>query len=436
MPRPHIVMIDCHDLGQHLGCYAQPSVVSPNLDALAAEGILFENSFCTAPQCSPSRASLYTGRHAHSNGMFGLAHGLFKWRLHHDELYLAKYLQQAGYTTAHIGTQHVSEYSQAAFQARGFDHRIDGDAWAREAGPNAQQFIRNYDHDKPLFLNVGFGEPHRTHKGQYNVDHPEDSKGIELPPYIPDVPQAHQEFAELQGMIRDLDTAVGLIINALKQKGLYENTWIIFTTDHGLAMPRAKCTLYEAGIRTALIMRWPDGNLIGGRRFTEMVSHVDVLPTLLEALDLPIPERLHGHSYWPLTQGNDFQPNAQVYGEKTYHTSYEPMRCIRTKTHKLIVNLEVDIGINVPSDVQHSPIYPLMIHEITRHRPYLELYDLVNDPLERDNLAGKPEVAEIEHDLKQRLLLWMESTNDPILNGPIPSPYYYDALDNLKNSRG
>jgi N-sulfoglucosamine sulfohydrolase len=427
----NIVMIDCHDLGRHLGCYGRHTVVSPNLDALAQRGILFEKSFCTAPQCSPSRAALYTGRYPHANGMMGLAHNPFSWRMHDDEIHLARYLQDVGYITTLVGGQHVTGRTEADVKNLGFHGFVPGGK-AKEAGPNAQRFIQEYRDDAPFFLNVGFDEPHRNEKHQYNVEQPETSKGAAVPPYLPDIPTAHKEFAELQGMIRDMDAAVGLIVQALAANNLMENTWLIFTTDHGLAMPRAKCTLYDAGNETALIMYWPGGGLAGGKRFNEMVSHVDLVPTLLEALGLPVPEKLHGRSYWSLLQGGSYQPRDHVFMEKTFHTAYEPMRGIRTARYKLIVNLEVDIAINVPTDIQHSPIYPAMMDDITRHRPHIELYDLESDPLEKHNLAGLPRAAETERDLKQALLKWMRETDDPILQGPVASPYYAKALEMLK----
>ncbi|MBZ0301905.1 MAG: DUF4976 domain-containing protein, partial [Anaerolineae bacterium] len=109
-------------------------------------------------------------------------------------------------------------------------------------------------------------------------------------------------------------------------------------------------------------------------------------------------------------------------------------RCIRTATYKLIVNLDQDLAVNVPSDIQKSPLYPLMIEQLIGHRPHVELYDLVADPKEMHNLAGEPEVADIERDLKQRLYRWMQDTDDPILQGPVPSPYYHDALALLKDA--
>ncbi|MBK8019909.1 MAG: sulfatase-like hydrolase/transferase [Chloroflexi bacterium] len=282
-------------------------------------------------------------------------------------------------------------------------------------------------HEKPFFLNIGFFETHRDEIGRFRNHPPDRVRGVEVPPYLPDTPESRQEAAELQGSVKHLDTAVGAILDVVRQQGLLHDTWVIFTTDHGIAMPRAKCTLYDPGIETALLMLAEPFGLVGGRVIRDLISHVDLTPTILDALGLPIPDRLQGRSYWPLLQGEPYTPRQHIFAEKTYHTAYEPQRAIRTERYKLIANLEVDI-INVPADIQHSPIYPQMIDELTDERPPLELYDLMEDPLERDNLTGDPAHAEIQRALTQTLLAWMEETNDPILRGPIPSPYYHRAM--------
>jgi arylsulfatase A-like enzyme len=210
---------------------------------------------------------------------------------------------------------------------------------------------------------------------------------------------------------------------------------VIFATDHGAAMPRAKCTLYDPGIEVALLWRWP-GTLPGGRVISEMVSNVDVTPSLLEALALPVPASVQGRSFWPLSSGSSqaYVPRAEIFAEKTFHTYYEPMRAIRTLDHKLIVNFEVSTTVDVPTDIRQSPIYPLMLSQFGGVRSPVELYDLQADPWEQHNLADQPEVSTIQADLGRRLLVWMEQTDDPLLRGPVASPYYADALNRLRAS--
>jgi N-sulfoglucosamine sulfohydrolase len=423
--QPNFVLITCHDLGKHLGCYGQSTVPSPNLDELASQGVLMDNAFCTAPQCSPSRSALHTGRHAHSNGVMGLTHNPFNWRLHANERHLAHLLYKAGYSTALIGHQHLtSQPLELGYQM------VVPEAPALETAKNVRAFFKEVrKSERPFYLEVGFVETHRPYDWGGAV--PDDSRGVSVPPYLPDTTEAHNELAALQGAIRHLDEAVGVIMQALKETELEESTWLIFTVDHGLAMPRAKGTLYDTGLEVALLMRWPVAGLSGGKRFSDIVSHVDLLPTLLEGAGLPLPADLQGHSYWALLQDAEYKSNQAVFGEKTYHTAYEPMRAVRTATHKLVVNFEVGPKVDVPDDTRYSKIYPLMLDMMTGQRPYMELYDLRTDPYETTNLSDHPDHSEVQNALASILLNWMIETQDPLLAGPIPSPFYQVSLDRL-----
>ncbi len=417
----NLIILDCHDLGQHMGAYGWKTVPTHNLDALASRGIRFENHFCTAPQCSPSRSGIYTGRYPHANGMFGLAHAPFNWRLNPNEMHLAQIMRQAGYQTAIIGIQHVTAHQPESVQALGFD-----EVTLTQNPSEVARHVKDYlgkGQIKPFFLKVGFEYPHRDARGRFKQAPPDTSLGVEIPPYLPDCPQAQEEFAELQGVIKAMDEAVGKILDEIKQAGLLANTWIIFTTDHGIAMPMAKCTLYDPGIETALMMYAQPFGLLGGKVYEQLINNVDLLPTILDMLEITPPENLHGQSFAPLLRDLPFQERKEIFAEKTFHTAFEPQRAVRTKRFKLIWNLEAGI-INVPGDVMRSPIFPQVIESVVKERPHFELYDLLNDPNERTNLVGHPEYEQVFWDLRQRLLNWMEATQDPLVEGPIASPFF------------
>ncbi len=425
----NLVLIDCHDLGRHLGAYGRSTVPSPNLDALAADGVRFDNSFCTAPQCSPSRAGLYTGRYPHATGMLGLAHQPFGWRLNAGEIYLARYLLDAGYSTAHVGMQHVTDRTPEAVQQLGFQE-VRPAHHAGDVADAAIDWLRGAP-DGPFFLNIGFTEPHRDESGLFKQAAPDTQLGVDVPPYLPQTAEARAEFAELQGVIGLMDEAVGRIRGALAELDLLGDTWLIFTTDHGLAMPRAKTTLYDPGIETALIMYSPPFGLTGGRTFDTLISNVDLVPTILDMLGLTVPASIQGRSFADLLRGNTYRPREHIYAGKTFHTDYEPQRAIRSQRYKLIWNAEVDI-INVAGDIMHSPIYPQMIEQLTVERPPFELYDLQSDPLEQHNRIDDVDYMLVATELRQHLLNWMQQTGDPILKGPIASPYYERALKLLR----
>jgi arylsulfatase A-like enzyme len=426
--RPHVVCLTCHDLGRHLGCYGVPGVRTPTLDALAAEGVRFASHFCTSPGCSPSRAAIATGRYPHANGVLGLAHAHFGWELAAGERHVASLLGEAGYYPVLFGLQHVTYHVESL----GF-REVHPERPADAVAASLERFLAAWSGSDPLYLEINFFEPHRPF--DFGGVTPDTEQGVFVPAYLPDNEEARGEFALMQGAIRKVDQAVARIQEALRKRGLLEETLVVFTADHGIAFPRSKGTLYDAGIETALLMRWPAGGITGGQVLPSLVSNVDLLPTLLELAGTPVPESVQGRSFLSLLRGGAYAPREEVFAEKTFHNEYDPLRCIRTDRHKLIARLEVSNPIEPPADILASPTYRTMIEETLRPRatPF-ELYDLEADPLERENLSGKPETADLERDLKRRLASWMRETDDPLLKGPVASPFYYGTIGSLNDA--
>jgi arylsulfatase A-like enzyme len=414
----------CHDLGRFLGCYGIETVRTPNLDRLAAGGVRFERAFCTAPQCSPSRAALTTGRFPHANGVMGLTHGRFGWDLHANEQTIAQLLGAGGYETHLFGLQHVSPHVERL----GFQH-VHREGFAPDVAAEVAAFLQTSTGapERPLYLEINLREPHRPY--DQGGAEPETSAGVTVPPYLPDTPASREEFAALQGAIHAADDAVGIVLAALDAAGLAEKTLFFFTTDHGVAMPRAKCTLYDPGIGVALMVRWPAAALSPGAVLDPLISNVDVLPTLLDVAGVPRPANLQGRSFLPLLQGTEYEPRTEIFAEKTYHSYYDPMRGVRTEHHKYIRNFSSAFLVEVPGDVQLGPIYRTELQRyVTATHPAVELYDLEGDPFEQHNLAGTPQVVTIERDLDTRLWRWMDETADPLLNGPVASPAYRQSI--------
>ena len=431
MARPNIILLNCHDIGQHLGCYGVETVNTPSIDGLAAEGVRFSNSFCTAPSCSPSRASIFTGRYPHNNGMLGLAHGDFAWDLHPTERHLAGLLRDAGYRTALIGLQHETRRPQEmGWQDLLKGGPCDGVAdraieWLREAGKA----------NRPFYAQIGFFEPHR--KFDYGGATPDGSKGVTIPPWIADEPSAREEFAGYQGAIRKVDAAIGEIVRAADELGLRDNTITIYTADHGMPFPRAKCSLHNPGISVPFIVRWPEGRWTGGTVHSEMISNIDYLPTLLEAVGIDVPANVQGRSLLGLLNGTGYAPRTEVFAEMTYHDYFDPRRCILTATHKLIANFTTAFFFMNPSQTWRPLTVTVDPPEPTyAYHPHIELYDLRNDPLESENLADKPEHAETQKGLMSKLLTWMQDTDDPLLDGPPPSPHHLTTIEKLKSAGG
>jgi len=403
LPRD-IVVMTTHDIGRHLHCYGQESVISPNLDAFAADGVRFTLAFATAPQCSPSRASLASGMYPHNNGVMGLTHAGFDWAL--AVPHAAAILGEHGFEAHLFGGQHVTSHPEGlGFQAV---HAI----------ADFEKVLAQKGQDQRLYLEINFDETHRPYPPAG-----ETPRGLVVPGYLPDGPESVEEMTAVEQTIATMDAAVGRVLSALDHAGRADGAMVVFTTDHGLAMPRAKCTLYDPGLEVALLVRWPAGGLGAGVTGSQLASNIDVLPTLLESCGLPVPAGVQGQPLFGPGRG-------EVFAEKTFHSYYDPMRCIRTDRYKYIRNFETAFAVEVPADIQAGPIFRSDPSRYSRDRSSItELYDLETDPLEMTNLAGRPEVAKIERELSGRLWSWMRETSDPLLNGPVGSPRYRQAIE-------
>jgi len=264
---------------------------------------------------------------------------------------------------------------------------------------------------------------------------PDEERGVAVPPYLQDTVLAREELAELQGAVRALDAAVGRLLAGLHQRGLAERTIVAFTTDHGLALPRAKCSLYDPGLETALLLRLPGQDVAGGRTLDPLMSNVDLLPTLLDLLGVPIPGRVQGRSVAPALIGGALTPREAIFGEMTYHDYYDPRRCVRTARHKLIVNFTAAPGFMDPSQSWRPRTTTVEPPDpAVAYHPLLELYDLADDSHEWQNLADDPDHATIRAELLARLASWMGETGDPLLAGAVMPPLHRIALDVLRGA--
>lgn len=448
--RPNILLVHCHDLGQYLHCYGVKTVQTPNLDRFAAEGVRFARSFCTNPGCSASRASIFTGRYPHSNGVMGLTHANFAWDLNPGERHLAQMLHDAGYRTAAVGVIHETA---SGFQRCGYERHVK-QASAAPATDAAIKLLNEFRQqpDKPFFLCVGFIEPHRlpyrepAWPGALPGDcsfpgpalQPDDSLGVEVPGYLRNTEGTRRELAGLQGAVRHVDAQVGRLLAALKESGLEAGTLVIFTTDHGIAMPRAKCTVYEPGVQVAFMLRLPGRQgWHGGAVRNEMISNIDYLPTILELLGLPVPANVQGRSFAPLLDGRQYQPRQEIFTELTYHNYYDPRRAIRTEAHKLIVNFTTAPALMDDSQCwRPSSDVTVPQNPAAAYHPHVELYDLGKDPWEQNDVAEKREYAAIRTDLLRRLHEHLVETQDPVLQGAVTPPHHRRALELLEGKAG
>lgn len=428
---PNIVEFIMHDLGTHLSCYGESGARTPNIDALAGESVVFDNMFCTAPQCSPARASIMTGCYPHSVGMMGLAH--LGWGYRSGQRTITQLLRERGYRTWLGGIHHECGHGPERF----VKEQLGYDEYSR-AEP-VELLGRASASGKPFFFSMGFFAAHRPFEADVTDDQ---IAATVLPSYVPDTPATRRDVAQLEALVAKTDVTIGRALRVLEESGAAENTIVLFTTDHGPDLNRAKMTLYDPGIQVACLLRLPPAVMRDpprGLRVPALASTIDILPTLLDLTGAQTPEFVQGRSLVPAIDDACRRPASAagtgpaprespprrigreyVIAEKTYHVIYDPQRCIRTRRYKYIVNWKPYQPIQLT--VQHSARIGLdwcgELYGTARGEE--ELYDLEADPGELTNLAYLDGYQEVRRDLRERLFTALRETGDPLLDGPVP----------------
>jgi N-sulfoglucosamine sulfohydrolase len=411
--QPNILYLHSHDTGRYVQPYGHP-VPTPNIQRLADQGVLFRRAFCAAPTCSASRACLLTGQYGHNNGMLGLAHR--GWSLNDYHQHLVHPLHDAGYHSVLIGEQHIAKRPDII----GFDRVVKIETTrVASVAPVAIEILAGPP-PEPFFMSVGFFETHRDF-----LDPPSlrDALYSLPPPNLPDTPDTRRDMAAYKASARSLDQGVGAVLEALDLHGLADDTLIIFTTDHGLAFPGAKATLFDRGLGVMLIMRGP-GGFAGGKVHDALVSHIDVYPTVCELVGIERLDFLQGLSMLPLVRGGQTAIRDAIFAEMTWHAAYEPQRAVRTERFKYIHRFG-DRDRPVLCNCDDSPSKTLLLERgwADRRVPVEQLYDLTFDPNEAANLAGEASHESELAELRERLFEWMRKTGDPLLKGdPAPPP--------------
>ncbi len=436
----NVVLVITDDQGQDAGCYGNPVLKTPHLDQLAKDGTLFPYAFATTASCSASRSVLLTGLHNHRNGHYGHQHAFHKFSSYPNLQSLPLYLKKAGYRTARIGKYHVAPESVYAF-----DQAFPGSSRSPVQMANRCKPLFTADSPKPFFLLYCTSDPHRSgasvpgdplrpnafgnkakgYPGVKPVAY--DPKEVIVPSFLPDTPTCRAELAQYYQSVSRIDQGLGQLIDNLKQAGVYEDTLIIYISDHGIAFPGAKTTVYEPGLRSPCVVRNPYAK-DRGVRCDAMVSWVDITPTILDfAQDVPERANFHGRSFLPVLEQTNTKGWDTVFASHTFHeiTMYYPMRVVRERRYKLIWNIAHPLQYPSSTDLWAAPtwqeryrqgpetLYGQRTVQAYLHRPKFELYDLENDPDEVHNLAESEEHAAVLTRLQKRLKDFQKKTEDP-----------------------
>jgi N-sulfoglucosamine sulfohydrolase len=430
--KPHIIMYLSDDHGwEYLGCYGNPVIQTPNLDALAEQGMRFTHAFTTTPTCAPSRSTIYTGLYPARHGAMG-NHTACK----PDLKTLPAYLRELGYRVAIAGKKHVKPEDTFDFEyAGGFlPKREDQPRKYRAEGLDLKpvdRFLASHAKEKPnqpLFLVLGDSSPHVT----WEKNRIYDPEKLLLPPYIADTPISRRALANYYQDITTMDQRIGDFVDLLKKHGYEENTLFIYTTDHGSEWPHCKWTVYDTGIRLPFIARWP-GKMKEGSACDAMISFVDLLPTFIDIAGGNPPGDLDGRSFKDvlLSKASTFRDKIYATHSRDGNMNVFPQRCVRDRKYKYVLTLRPESVFTthfteVPGiPDSHAEVWNSWVERaksdprtaklvyLIQHHPVEELYDIVADPYELNNLAFSVVMEPILEEMRADLEHWMTSQNDP-----------------------
>ena len=409
--RPNIIWIVGEDLGPQLRCYGDKRAITPNIDRLARQGSRFTRAFTHAPVCAPSRSGLITGRYPTQIGTHHMRSTLLK-----PPPAFTSYLRQAGYYVAWPGKTDFN----FAVPKDSFDSTKD---WLRRTPTN-----------RPFFgyMNIGV-----THESQIRASAEQFAKNtarlkgeerqntakVKVPPYYPDTPEVRRNIANYYELVTALDYRLGEILDRLNEVGLLENTIVIFFGDHGWGMPRGKRWIYDSGMRVPLIVRWP-GHIKAGSTRDELVTFIDIAPTMLSLAGADVPGELTGRVFLGDKTG---PPRKYVFAHRDrMDEAYDRIRCARDARFKYIRNYEPELP--YAQRIQYMDEMPAI--RVWREwnaagklkgpqkiffsatKPAEEFYDLQADPNEIRNLVDSLKHRKKLNELRTALDGWIAQTKD------------------------
>lgn len=426
--RPNILLLLADDWAwPHAGAYGDKVVKTPTFDRVAREGALFTNAFSAAPSCTPSRASLLTGRAVHQ-----LEEGGNLWSALPSKFAVyPDLLEQAGYV---VGFTRKG-WGPGDFAASGRKRNPAGDQFK-----SFDEFFKQLPTGKPFCFWFGSPDPHRPYDKGTGAKSGMKAENVVVPAFLPDAPEVRNDILDYYFAIERFDREIGGILKTLEDAKLLDKTLVVITGDNGLPFPRAKANVYDAGAHQPFAVRWP-GKVKAGRVLDEFVVLTDLAPTFLEAAGMkPLPE-MTGRSLMPLLAGQKQSGRDKVFLERERHANVRrgdlgyPVRAVRTNDLLYIRNLRPDrwpagdptvyFAVGDFGDIDPGPSKDLLLTRrndpvigkffklATDKRPAEELYDLKKDRGQINNIADKSEYATTKKKLRAELDKWMRETQDP-----------------------
>ncbi len=432
--RPHIVLFMADDFSWHDSePYGATDVRTPNLARLAKEGMRFDRAFAASPTCTPSRSAVYTGMFPFRNGAHP-NHSLIKEGIRT----LPDYFKELGYRVVLAGKAHVGPREQFAFEyLKGSNFMPAGKKqvlWTELNTGVVDKLLAEHEKAAPLCLLVCSHSPHVfwMDAKDYNAE------DVKVPPYLLDTPETRAMRTKYYTEVTHMDAQLGDVMTSMQKHGYAGNAMLVFTADQGAQWPMSKWTLYDAGIRAPLIVRWP-GQVKQASTSGAVVSLIDLLPTMLNAAGGPSPKEVDAISFLPLLRGETNQHREATFAINTGDRSMNrsPMRAVRTAKYKYILNLkpQTPFKTHITDAGGEDGLYywrsweklaesgderAKQAIERYRNRPAEELYDVEADPHELRNLAAHPERAVDLELLRDTLKEWRLQQGEDLNKVPMP----------------
>ena len=421
--RPNIVVVVADDLATfELGCYGGKNVPTPNIDRIAREGVKFNHCYSTTSMSVPIRASLYTGLYPVRNGTYK-NHQTSR----SDIKSITSYLPENGYQVWRTGKTHTTPRSVFQFEdIPGFE--VD---CVRETADYFTDSIelRLRNAKDPFCLFVCSINPHApwTVGDRSSID----PDKLVLPPHLVDSKEFREIYRTYLAEVKTLDEEVGVVWKLLEETGQLDNTLLIFLGEQGAQFPGGKWTLWNAGVHSAILARYPD-KIKAGSVSDVLVQYEDILPTFIEFVGGKPAEAIEGRSFLPALFGKKKECRQWAYGihNNVPEGSAYPIRSIRDKRYKLIVNLTPEAEY-FEKHLMNSKVWTCWLYDNEHaknmanryvHRPAIEFYDTKNDPYEMNNLASDKKYAKKIAEMKQLLEQWMKKQGDKGAEMDVPPP--------------
>ncbi|MBA4065625.1 MAG: heparan N-sulfatase [Isosphaera sp.] len=433
---PNVVVVIADDMAaEDCGAYGHPKVRTPNLDRLARDGVRFDRAFLTCSSCSPSRASILTGRYPHQTGAEQL-----HWPLPADQVMVSTPLRKAGYWTAAAGKWHLGAAAKKQFD-------VVEEGGGKGGNEGWVPLLRGRPKDKPFFVWLAATDPHRPYEPGA-VAKPHAPADAVVPPYLPDPPAVRADLAAYYDEIARLDAHLGEVLDELDRQKVADDTVVVFLSDNGRPFPRCKTTVYDSGVRTPFVVRWPAKVKAGGV-CGRLVSSVDLAPTVLGLAGLKPGPTFVGKDFAPLLADPTKAVREFVFAERNWHDYEARIRAVRSERFKLVRNDYRDLPNTPPADAVRSPSFAELVRlrDADKLTPPLracfakplareELYDVDADPHELADVSADPRHAAELGRLRAALAGWAKETDDRVPKERTPDGFDRETGKPLPDRKG